>query len=881
MLLPLRTRTEFSGKQGFNSVKELVALAKQQGNTHLAITDLNTFGHVAFEKECNDACITPIFGLETRDEAGRPLVLLARNAAALRSIYDCASLETLPESWSAEGVVILHHPAKSVVPSGSFCMSHPSLVGANRAGSPVVAVSNPLYLTPADRYGFEIHNAREPFCLGRHHLTLNDPDDWKILEPTMALAQSFEVFKLPRASAPQVMGKFDIRKDCLDGAKYLGLKMTKEYKDRLTRELKVIHEKGFEGYFQMVSDLTGWAKEQGIFVGPGRGSAGGSLVAYLLGITEVDPIKFGLLFERFLDPTRNDIPDIDLDFPDDKRDLVFRYLSGAYGADHTARLGTALRYGGKSALKEGAKALRVDDDRLEALGEMIYTPLAGEDKTDCLTDVLESVAGQEFLADHPECNHLVKLEGRVKATGVHAAGVVITPEPTTNYASVVDGVAQMDMHDAEALGLVKLDCLGLRTMAVLQQACSLLGWSYADLLNIPLDDPDALSEFLQQNYAGIFQWEGETLRSLTSQTPPDNFEDLVLLTSIARPGPLQAGMGTDFHRVKRGTFLGPGPLWGDALENSHGILAYQEQVMRLLYSLGFEDKSVGILRKAMSKSKINVLAEYEAEFLERSAKKGFTTEQATKAWNQIKGVGAYLFNRSHAVAYTMISFWCAYLKAHHQLEFYCAAMDRAPSPEAGAEMLREMTRKNISFSVIDPERSVATWTVQDGKVIGALTVIPGFGSAKCADVIKRREAGNLTPLMKEKLSSGITIYTSLSQSKDIIASARASRAVPLVTMADCKAKGGWVLGYVESRFLIDYSSPKMVQKYGPSKPGRDKTLALTIVDESDSIKVTLTGKSFAALNERIEGVPDKLWGYWQLSRWEQNGKLYLNGFRSL
>lgn len=881
-LLPLRTRTEFSGKRGLCSIKELVASAKRHGNTHLAITDTTCFGHVQFEKECNDAGIVPIFGLERCDSVGRPLVLLANSPAGLRQIYEMSGLEVITATHlEKKDITFLHHPAASFHNPRAFCMVGPGLVGSNPAGNPLVAVSWPYYLEPEDHAIYEIHNPREPFCFGHHHMTLSEAATAASGKYAIALAKSFKPFKISRGSAPEVRGAFDLRGDCLLGAAALGLELTPEYLARLEREIHVIEEKGFQGYFQMVSDLTGWAKSEGIFLGPGRGSAGGSLVAYLLGITEVDPIKFHLLFERFLDPTRSDVPDIDLDFPDDRRDEIFAYLKKSFGADHATRLGTVLRYGGKSALKEGAKALKVEDVGIEDLGEMVYTPLAGEDKTDCLKDVLESEAGAPVIKTSPELLHCCELEGRVKTTGIHAAGIVITPEQTVNYAAVVDGVAQIDMHDAEDLGLVKLDCLGLRTMGILARACALLGWDYARLLSIPLEDQDALGEFLQQNYAGIFQWEGGTLRSLTDQTPPDCFEDLVLLTSIARPGPLQAGMGSDFHRVKRGTFLGPGPMWGNILSNSHGILAYQEQVMALLYRLGFQDKEVGILRKAMSKSKINVLAEYEAEFMRRASAFGYGLTEASACWDQIKGVGAYLFNRSHAVAYTMISLWCAYLKAHHPMEFYCAAMDRAPTPEAGAEMLREMTRKKISFTVIDPERSAAEWTIQDGMVIGALTAIPGFGPAKCADVIKRRAAGTLTPLMKERLSSGITIFTTLSQSMDTIAAARTSPSVPLVTMEECKKHGGWVLGFVESRFLIDYSSPKMIQKYGACKPGREKSLALTICDEQDSVKATLTGRSYASMGERMEGVPDKLWGYFNLSRWEKNGKLYLNDYRSL
>jgi hypothetical protein len=191
-----------------------------------------------------------------------------------------------------------------------------------------------------------------------------------------------------------------------------------------------------------------------------------------------------------------------------------------------------------------------------------------------------------------------------------------------------------------------------------------------------------------------------------------------------------------------------------------------------------------------------------------------------------------------------------------------------------------MTRREIPFIVIDPERSMATWTIQNGTIIGALTAMPGYGMAKAAAVIKRRAEGKLTPLQVSQLQTGLTIYSAASQSAEMLQAARENN-LSLISMETCKARGGWVLGYIESRFLIDYSSPKMVQKYGPCKPGREKTLALTIVDESDSVKATLTGRAYQVLADRIEGVPDKLWGMFNLNRWEVNGKLYLNDYRSL
>ena len=853
MILPLRTRTEFSGKAGFASVKELVALAKREGNSSLAITDFNTLGHVAFEKECADAHITPIFGLEVDRH-----VYLAKNQKGLRDLY--------AGELGSGNILDLH--------------LHPGRIARVVDGEHDLAVGDPFYLNEQQRLAYEVHNPREPYCPGHGHLKANLSIESH--RRALELADTFPRLELPKGSAPPVSSDFNLEAICLDGASIIGLEMNDVYHERLARELSVIESKGFVGYFEMVSDLVGWAKEQQIFMGPGRGSAGGSLVAYLLGITEVDPIRYGLLFERFLDPTRSDLPDIDLDWPDDRRDEAFTWLRNRYGQARVARLATALRYGGKSALREGCKALGLRwTDSLDRLGECIYVPLAGEVKTDCLMDVFKTEAAAPFLKAHPEAMICAQLEGRVKTTGQHAAGVVVATEELNNYCSVKDGVAQLDMHDAEDLGLVKLDCLGLRTMAVLAHACRLLGRGYQWLLDIPLDDEKALQELQQGNYAGIFQWEGSTLRGLTDRTPPADFEDMVLLTSIARPGPLQAGMGKDFEKVQAGTYMGPGVMWGNILDNSRGILAYQEQVMALLYKLGFDDATVCLLRKAMGKSKVDVLAEYADQFKTKAHEKGFTEAQAHSCWEQIKGVGAYLFNRSHAVAYTMVSFWCAYLKAHHPMEFFTASMEKSPSVEAGAEMLREMTKKRIPHVVLDPERSGEEWSIQHGSIVGALTVIPGIGSGMASQLVKRRAAGSLTDLQKKKLSAGITIYSVSQQDAALVEQARASPSVPTVSMPSCKLGGGWILAYCESRFLIDYSSPKMVKKYGPSSPGRDKAVALTLCDEENTIACSLSGRSYNGLAEDLEAIPDKIWCYWNLSRWAKNGKLYLNDVRLL
>ena len=327
-------------------------------------------------------------------------------------------------------------------------------------------------------------------------------------------------------------------------------KWTPEYEQRLVRELKLVKEKEFDSYFLMVADMVMWAKER-MLVGPARGSSAGSLACYLMGITEVDPMPYGLMFERFVDVTRKDLPDIDIDFPDTTRDQVYTYLREKYGEPQVARIGTISEYKPKSALGEVAKKLQIPPWETAAVKDAMFVRSSGDSRVNnCLMDTLnETEPGQALLRKFPAIALAGEIEGHASHAGLHAAGVIVCNEPVSNFCTVADGVAQLDKIDAEALNLLKIDVLGLRTLSVIEDSKIM---SNKDIYNLQYNDKRVFDLINSGKFSGIFQWEGQALQSLTSQITIASFDDMAHITALARPGPLGGGAAGKFSERHSG-----------------------------------------------------------------------------------------------------------------------------------------------------------------------------------------------------------------------------------------------------------------------------------------------------------------------------------------
>lgn len=444
-----------------------------------------------------------------------------------------------------------------------------------------------------------------------------------------------------------------LREMCLEGAQRLGIDLSNEvYSQRLDRELSMIASKNFEDYFYIIADLIAFAKSV-MIVGPARGSSCGSLVCYLLNITTIDPIPYGLIFERFIDVNRSDLPDIDIDFSDVNRHLVFEYAEQKYGRDHVARLGTVSQFQPTSAMNQAGAALRIPKFKIQKTLEGVIERSSGDSRANnSLEDTLkETPNGIALLKEFPEVLIAARMEGHPNNAGQHAAGIVITKDKVVDVVAIDSrtGATMCDKYDAEEFGLLKIDALGLTQLSVQERTLDLIGETPTSdggfLDRIPLDDPLAFEVINNERWAGIFQYTGSALQSLAKQFRSDNIEDINSVTALARPGPLASGGANEWVKRRNGDnpVVYPHPAFEPQLSNSLGIVIYQEQVMQIgrdIGDLSWED--VTLLRKAMSKS---LGKEYFDQFGDRwksaAVKKGIPQSTLDKVWQDLCAYGAW------------------------------------------------------------------------------------------------------------------------------------------------------------------------------------------------------------------------------------------------
>jgi DNA polymerase-3 subunit alpha len=498
----------------------------------------------------------------------------------------------------------------------------------------------------------------------------------------------------------------------------------KPYRDRLAYEVDIITRMDFPGYFLIVSDFIRWAKRNNIPVGPGRGSGAGSLVAWSLYITDLDPLRWGLLFERFLNPERVSMPDFDVDFCQDKRDQVIRYVQDRYGRDQVAQIITFGKLQARAVLRDVGRVLQLPYGQVDRICKMVPNNPANPVT---LAQALESEARLRYERDSDEAvarmiDIALKLEGLYRHASTHAAGVVIGDRPLTQLVPLYRDprsdipATQFNMKWVEAAGLVKFDFLGLKTLTVLAKAVELLKRRgiNLDLDRLPLDDKATFELLSKGNTVGVFQLEGSGMRAALTQLKPDKFEDIIAMVSLYRPGPMDniPSYIKRKHGQEEPDYLHP--LLEPVLKETYGVIIYQEQVMQIAqiladYSLGEAD----LLRRAMGKKIASEMAQQRARFEEGAIKKGVKKEQATYIFDLVDKFAGYGFNKSHAAAYALVAYQTAYLKAHYPVEFIAATMtyDMANTDKLNV-FKQDAARLNIPLLPPDVNKSEATFTVE-------------------------------------------------------------------------------------------------------------------------------------------------------------------------
>jgi DNA polymerase III subunit alpha len=549
-----------------------------------------------------------------------------------------------------------------------------------------------------------------------------------------------------------------------------------QYRDRLKYEMEIIEGKDFLDYFLVVSDLVKFAKDKGIPVGPARGSAAASLVCYLLRITEVDPMLFpNLVFERFIDTTREDLPDVDLDFDDDRRGEIWDYAAAKYGADSVGSIGTFTKYKSKNSLDDVARVYRIPAYEVETVKELLIERSSGDLRASAtIEDTVEHFeAAAAVFSKYPDLAKAMRIEGNYRGMGIHAAGLVISSGKLNDACAVYTRedkgtgekteVISADKYDSEYLNILKIDALGLSTMGFLRLALDMIGMSLEELYALPLDDPETIRGFQENDVIGIFQFDGRAMRTVNGELKPDNFDEIADVCALARPGPLHNGASAEYIDVKQGKKEAQRfhPLLDDITKHTNYQIVYQEQILRIVMEIGgFDWTHAAYIRKIISRK----LGEQEfnrqwERFWQGASERGVDEESARRIWNSCITAGSYAFNNAHTVSYGMIAYWCMWIKRHHPQAFYVAALTKfgekkkLTGEKKQLELLQDALKHGMRVLPPDVKRSEMDWKAvgKDGLLAG-FRQIHGIGETMAEKILEYRATegvsrwGNLTEI---------------------------------------------------------------------------------------------------------------------------------------
>jgi DNA polymerase III subunit alpha len=534
--------------------------------------------------------------------------------------------------------------------------------------------------------------------------------------------------------------------------------VSKEVVERTHYELSVIDSMGFNGYMLIVADFINWGKDRGIIFGPGRGSAAGSIIAYALRITDLDPLAYGLLFERFLNPDRISMPDIDVDIQDNRRDEVIEYCSNKYGANRVSNIVTFGKMAARAAVRDVARVLEVPYAEADKLAKLIPQPVQGRHIPLKISVEKDPDLKKEYDSN-PTAKKVIdlaiRLEGTIRSHGVHACGVVIAPGDLVQYVPLEmaqKGVVatQFPMGQIEELGLLKMDFLGLSNLTIIKNAMRIIKKVHGvdiDLAAIPLDDPETFALLGRGETTGVFQFESSGMKRYLRELKPTEFDDVIAMGALYRPGPLSAGLTDSFIRRKNNLekVSYAHPLMEGALGNTFGVLVYQEQVMQISRDVcGFTGGEADTLRKAIGKKKLDVMQKMQVKFIEGAVKNGVPQPVIEKFWKDLLGFADYCFNKSHSACYGMTSYWTAYLKAHYPAAFMAALMT---SDQDDTDRLAiEITECNhMGLQVMNPDvnQSFAEFAVvpDTNKIRFGLNAVKNVGTNAVEEILRVRQEG--------------------------------------------------------------------------------------------------------------------------------------------
>jgi DNA polymerase-3 subunit alpha len=575
-------------------------------------------------------------------------------------------------------------------------------------------------------------------------------------------------YHLPTFACPNGLSEMaHLRQLCELGlAQRYGTAIDSTHRERLAFELDTIERMGFAAYFLIVADFINWAKQNGIPVGPGRGSAAGSLVAYVMGITDLCPLRYGLLFERFLNPGRKSMPDIDVDFCKDGRQRVIEYVSAKYGSDAVTQIMTLGTMKARMAIKDVARAHDWTPEDAQELANLVpedpsgkhtipvclgLKPLDKDTNTFDASEPMKARYGNDTRT-RELLDHAMRLENLGRSLGVHACGIIIAPGPVSDYVPVCKvkdkPATQYNMSQVEECGLLKMDFLGLKTMSILKKAADIVvagGGPLIDFTTVPTDDRATFQLLGEGRTLGVFQCESSGFQELIRRLQPDRFEDMIALVALYRPGPLMAGMHISYCERKHGRekVEYPHPVLEDVLKETYGLYIYQEQVMNISRELcGFTPAEADDLRKAMGKKKRDVLEKIQEKFVNGAWERHqYDKAKCAAMWENILGFASYCFNKSHSACYGLIAYWTAYMKANHFAAFMTANLIyEMGNKEKMTQFIAELRDRGVP--VLPPSVNSSVWEFSyDGNAVRfGFGGVKGIGEAAAEALIAERSA---------------------------------------------------------------------------------------------------------------------------------------------
>lgn len=775
-MIPLYIKTHYSFLTSMITIDDLIKFAKQNSIKSLTITDNNLYGALEFYKKCHQNKIKPIIGMEINLEQFK-IILYCQNYTGYQNLLKINTI-ILTEELTIKHLSLYSEGLLCIIPFNSLSLynelkkiykyvfqSYQNIEQKQELTGDVIYMNEIICLEKEDeeylKYLWAIRDGtlvsevsrdyKNKYLKLSNDLENAELENNSLINELCNLELKFNQSLIPKFECPDEENSYHyLKKLCIAGLKEkFGKQVNRIYIERLEHELQIIDKMGFSDYFLIVWDYVKYAKEANILVGPGRGSAAGSLVSYLLNITTVDPLKYDLLFERFLNPERINMPDIDIDFEDNRREEVINYCLNKYGLKRVAPIITFGSLGAKQVIRDVARTMEIDLKVVDHISKLLHSNLS------LIENYNRNEKLRKYLENKDKLLQLYKiasrLEGLKRHSSVHAAGIVMANTDLDNIIPLDKKhdnffTTGYDMEYLEELGLLKMDFLGLRNLTLISDVLAdlkrvlMVELSFSE---IPLNDVHALGLFRKGATEGIFQFESEGMRNFLRKLRPTSFEDICAANALFRPGPME---NIDLYiKRKHGQekIDSIHPDIDKILKSTYGIIVYQEQIMQIVRVMaGYSFAEADILRRAMSKKQESVMKQEKERFINGCLNKGYPIDKANYVYDLISKFAAYGFNRSHAVAYSMIACRMAYLKTHYPLFFMKSLLSMVVGSEIKTkEYVYECKANNISIISPDINLSFDEYIVTKDGIFYPLSIIKGIGTAATKTIIQERENG--------------------------------------------------------------------------------------------------------------------------------------------